>query len=80
MIDGKHSILFKTIGFNLKTKRLHLKLSQQELADKIPKMDRSKISDMENGKEDFVLSKLLNLCDALEMTLEEVLKESENQN
>jgi len=47
MIDDKHSILFRTIGFNLKTKRLNLKLSQQELADKIPKMDRSKISDME---------------------------------
>ncbi|WGQ13790.1 helix-turn-helix domain-containing protein [Sphingobacterium faecium] len=80
MIDDKHSILFKTIGFNLKTKRLALKLSQQELADKIPKMDRSKISDMENGKEDFVFSKLLNLCDALEMTLEEILKETKNHN
>lgn len=80
MIDDKHSILFKTIGLNLKTKRLALKLSQQELANKIPKMDRSKISDMENGKEDFVFSKLLNLCDALEMTLEEIFKENKNQN
>ncbi|WP_051959847.1 helix-turn-helix domain-containing protein [Sphingobacterium sp. ML3W] len=79
MIEDIHSDLFKTIGSNLKNKRIELKLSQQVLADKIPKMDRAKISDMENGKEDFVFSKLLKLCDALELTLTEVTKKGSDK-
>ncbi|WP_343555595.1 helix-turn-helix transcriptional regulator [Sphingobacterium sp.] len=74
MIDNKHSITYKTIGKNLKKRRKELGLSQEQVADKIPKMDRSKISDLENGKEDFVFSKLLSLCDALDFTVLDVLK------
>ncbi len=70
----EHSKIYKTIGKNLKQRRIELDLTQEKLAGKIPKMDRSKISDMENGKEDFVFSKLLNLCDALDLTVLEVLK------
>lgn len=77
MMDDKHSELFKRIGKNLRKKRVELGLTQKQVADKIPKMDRAKISDMENGKEDYVFSKLLNVCDALNMTIEEAIKKEE---
>lgn len=64
---------FQKIGNSIRTKRKELGLSQQELADKIPKLDRSKISDMENGKEDFVFSTLLKICEALNTTLEKLV-------
>ncbi len=73
-MDNRHSEYFKRIGKNLKRKRLSEGLTQEQLANKIPKMDRSKISDMENGKEDYFFSKLLNVCEALGMTLEEAVK------
>ncbi|RKO72542.1 XRE family transcriptional regulator [Sphingobacterium puteale] len=79
MKKNKHSKIYKAIGKNLKRRRLELDLTQEKLADKIPKMDRSKISDMENGKEDFVFSKLLDLCDALDLTVLDALKEEEDQ-
>jgi len=75
MKKNEHSKVFKVIGKNLRRRRLELDLTQEKLADKIPKMDRSKISDMENGKEDFVFSKLLYLCDALDLKLENVFKD-----
>lgn len=77
IMDNKHSELYDRIGKNLRKKRVKLGLTQQQVADKIPKMDRAKISDMENGKEDFLFSKLLNVCDALNMTLEEAIKEDQ---
>lgn len=65
---------YKNIGSNIRKYRLKQGLTQQDLADKIPKMDRSKISDMENGKEDFVFSKLLQICKALGVSLEDIIK------
>ncbi|MDR3009463.1 MAG: helix-turn-helix domain-containing protein [Sphingobacterium sp.] len=79
MIEDKHSKTYKAIGKNLRKRRNELDLTQDEVAERIPKMDRSKISDMENGKEDFVFSKLLNLCDALDLSVIEALKEEEDQ-
>lgn len=73
-MEEKYLELYSKIGENLKKRRLALKLTQEQLAKKIPKMDRSKISDMENGKEDFFFSKLLKICDALEFTVEDALK------
>lgn len=76
-MDQKHVKYYIRVGKNLKKKRLSEGLTQDQLAKKIPKMDRSKISDMENGKEDFFFSTLLNVCDALNLTLEEATKENE---
>ena len=56
-------------------KRFEKRLTQQQLADRISKIDRAKISDMENGKEDFYFSTLLKICDALETDIEFFLKE-----
>lgn len=66
---------FEKIGHLIRNKRLEKRLTQQQLADRIPKTDRAKISDMENGKEDFYFSTLLKICDALETDIEFFLKE-----
>lgn len=66
---------YKKIGQSIKNKRLERGLTQQQLADKILKLDRAKISDMENGKEDFYFSTLIKVCDALETDLEFILKD-----
>jgi len=66
---------YKKIGELIKSKRLEKGLTQQDLADKIPKLDRAKISDMENGKEDFYFSTLIKICDALETDIIFILQE-----
>lgn len=75
-MNENHIEIFSRIGKNLKEKRKEQGLTQEEVSKKIPKMDRSKLSDIENGKEDFVFSKLLNICDALNITLEDTLKKN----
>ena len=66
---------FEKIGQLIRNKRLEKRLTQQQLADRIPKTDRAKISDMENGKEDFYFSTLLKICDALETDIEFFLED-----
>jgi transcriptional regulator with XRE-family HTH domain len=60
----KHTDIFKIIGLNVKAYRKKAGFTQQELADKFSG-DRSKISDIEHGKEDFMLSTLLDIADGL---------------
>ncbi|WP_345767225.1 MULTISPECIES: helix-turn-helix transcriptional regulator [Chryseobacterium] len=73
-MDDKFATIYKTIGENLRNKRKENNLSQQQLADLAGKMDRSKISDIENGKEDFLFSTLLKICGALDMDIEHLFK------
>ncbi|AZB25259.1 MULTISPECIES: helix-turn-helix domain-containing protein [Flavobacteriales] len=65
---------YKAIGKALKNKRIEKSLTQEQLADKA-KVDRSKISDMENGKEDFQFSTLLKLCKQLDLNVAEIFKD-----
>lgn len=65
----------KKIGKLIKSKRLEKGLTQQQLTDRIQKFDRAKVSDMENGKEDFYFSTLIKICDALETDIEFFLKD-----
>ncbi|WP_010249835.1 helix-turn-helix domain-containing protein [Myroides injenensis] len=67
------SIHYKEIGEKIKKLRKKKGLSQQQVADKILKFDRAKISDMENGKEDFLFSTLLKVCNALEVDIKSLL-------
>lgn len=67
------SIQYKEIGEKIKKLRKKKGLSQQQVADKILKFDRAKISDMENGKEDFLFSTLLKICKALEVDIKSLL-------
>ncbi len=73
-MDEKFATIYKTIGENLRDKRKEKNLSQQQLADLAGKMDRSKISDIENGKEDFLFSTLLKICGALEININQLFK------
>lgn len=74
-MDKDFKIVYKRIGANIRTKRKELKLTQEALAMKVvPKLDRSKISDMENGKEDFTFSTLLRICVALNIHVEDIIK------
>ncbi len=73
-MDDKFATIYKTIGENLRNKRKENNLSQQQLADLAGKMDRSKISDIENGKEDFLFSTLLKICAALDINVDRLFK------
>ncbi|MBT2623674.1 helix-turn-helix transcriptional regulator [Chryseobacterium sp. ISL-6] len=64
---------YKEIGNSLKKKRKEKNLTQQQLAELTGKIDRSKISDIENGKEDFLFSTLLKLCVALDISIADIL-------
>ena len=72
-MDNKFAEEFENLGDLIRIKRKKMGLTQQTLADKIPKLDRSKISDIENGKEDFHFSTLLKICEALGTTLEKLV-------
>lgn len=67
----KHREIFKLIGTNVKNYRKKSNLSQQDLADKFSG-DRSKISDIENGKENFMLSTLLDIADGLNIDIKKL--------
>ncbi len=73
-MDEKFVTIYKTIGENLRAQRKEKNLSQQQLADLADKIDRSKISDIENGKEDFLFSTLLKICNALDIDIEQLFK------
>jgi len=73
-MDDKFLNIYKTVGKNLRDKRKEKNLSQQQLADLAGKIDRSKISDIENGKEDFLFSTLLKICTALDIDIKQLFK------
>lgn len=75
IMEKEFKVIYKRIGNNIRSKRKELSLTQETLAMKvIPKLDRSKISDMENGKEDFTFSTLLRICAALNVNVEDIVK------
>ncbi|MBE5320030.1 helix-turn-helix transcriptional regulator [Pedobacter sp. MR2016-19] len=67
----KHTDIFKIIGLNVKAYRKKAGLTQQELADKFSG-DRSKISDIEHGKEDFMFSTLLDIAEGLNVDVKKL--------
>ncbi len=73
-MDDKYGEIYARIGKNIKKRRSELKLTQDQLAKRTSKIDRAKISDIENAKEDFMFSTLLELANALEIDVEELTK------
>lgn len=68
----KHKEHYQVIGNNLRRIRLEKGLSQQDLANRCD-VERAKISRIENATEDFMLSTLLELASALEVSLSELM-------
>ncbi|MDQ1142830.1 helix-turn-helix domain-containing protein [Pedobacter agri] len=75
----KHQKIFKIIGLNVKEYRKKANLTQQQLADKFAG-DRSKISDIENGKENFMFSTLVDIAEGLNVDLRDLLIVEKNYN
>lgn len=71
-MKAEHQTYYITIGRNLLNVRKQKGLSQQELANKCS-VDRAKISKIENGREDFMLSTILEIADALDIKVSKIL-------
>lgn len=74
----KHRDFFVTVGNNLRDIRTEKGFSQQDVANRCD-VDRAKISSIETAKEDFVLTTLLEIADALEVDVRELLKAQQSQ-
>jgi transcriptional regulator with XRE-family HTH domain len=72
----KYSELYLQIGTNIRRIRKAAKLTQEKLAKKTYRIDASKISDMENGKEDFMFSTLIEISVALEVDVVKLLEKN----
>lgn len=67
---------FITIGENIRRIRTEKGFSQQDIANRCD-VDRAKISSIENAKEDFVFTTLLEIANALEVNVAELLTQKE---
>lgn len=67
--------MYDIIGNNIKKFRDEKKLTQSDLADRCQGVNRTKISKMENGQVNYLLSSLLEVCDALGKMLKEISSE-----
>jgi transcriptional regulator with XRE-family HTH domain len=71
MIERLKEIFYKKVAFNLYTIRMSQNMTQEDLSFK-SNVERSKISRIENAKEDFFFYHL-NLAEALEVFSEDIL-------
>lgn len=71
-MDEKFYEYYKNLGASIRKRRKEKGFTQQQLGHKAGNIDRSKISDLENGKEDFQFSTILKLCVALELSPREL--------
>lgn len=72
----KHSSVYFDIGKNIKQFRSEKRWTQQDLADKCEGVTRAKISKIENAYQDYMLSTLLEICTALDKSLNEISVEN----
>jgi len=63
---------YTIIGKNVKALRTRQHLTQLELANKCS-VNREQVSRIENGRRDYMLSTLLEVCEALGVTIVDVL-------
>lgn len=75
-MTNKYSEIYKRIGRNLKRERKKSNLTQEKLAAKTAKVDASKISNIENAREDFMFSTLLELANGLKIDVDELTKKN----
>lgn len=77
---NKYSQIYKTVGENIKKFRKKAKLTQTQLAGKTSKVDNAKISNIENANEDYMFSTLLEIANALNVNIKELLTETNTEN
>ncbi len=65
---------YEIIGQNVRELRNQNALTQQELANKCS-VNREQISRIENARRDYMHSTLLEVCDALGVSLKEIIQE-----
>lgn len=68
-----NSVLYRVLGEKIKERREELGLSQQELSDKILKLGRTSISNIEKGRQFPPLSTIYELCRALDIDVQRIL-------
>lgn len=71
----KYANQYKLIGEKILTLRKMKNWSQDDLANHCETVNRAKISKMENARVDYMFSTLLEVCDALEVNIAEVVGE-----
>ena len=71
---NKYNLIYQRIGSNLKKERKKAQLTQAQLAERTTKLDGSKISDIENAKEDYMFSTLLEVANGLGVDIEKLTK------
>lgn len=74
LMINKYQIIYQRVGSNLKKERKNAKLTQAQLAEKTTKLDGSKISDIENAKEDYMFSTLLEIANGLGVDIEKLIQ------
>jgi len=74
----KHEKIFNIVGSNIRAYRKKAKLTQQQLADKFSG-DRTKISLIENGKENFMFSTLLDIAEGLNVDVKKLFLAKKNE-
>ncbi|QQU02171.1 helix-turn-helix domain-containing protein [Myroides odoratus] len=73
-MEDEFKAIYRKIGVNIRKVRKSKKMTQEQVAlMAIPKLDRAKISDIENGKEDFSFSTLLRICAVLNIDVKYIL-------
>lgn len=75
-VSGGETLIMH-IGENIKRYRNKLRLTQKELAKKVG-MDDPRISEIEHGKGNPTLSTLIAIADALETSVEKLVKQVRN--
>ena len=71
----KHLKHYQTIGENVKALRIKRNWTQVQLASRCS-VNAEQISRIENARRDYMHSTLLEVCDALEVSIFEIMKEN----
>lgn len=73
-MDKNYILLLNQLAEKIKSRRIQLNLSQEDLADKCS-LDRTYISLIERSKRNPSYLTLIKICDGLEVSIQELLGE-----
>ena len=68
-----NEILYKSLGKKIKNRRVELQMSQTQLSDKINKIGRTSISNIEKGKQQPPLHVIYEICAVLDIDIHRIL-------